>query len=43
MADFRILGVLRHVQRWPALRGRVQTVLHLAADDVEKPPLARST
>jgi hypothetical protein len=43
MADFLILGVLRHVQRWPALREQVQALLHLAADDVEKPPLARST
>jgi|GEM_PF-515201 len=43
MADFLVLGVLRHVQRWPALREQVQAVLHLAADDVEKPPLARST
>jgi len=43
MADFLVLGVLRHVQRWPALREQVQAVLHLAAEDVEKPPLARST
>jgi hypothetical protein len=43
MADFLILGVLRHVQRWPALREQVQAVLHLADDEVEKPPLARST
>jgi len=43
MADFLTLGILRHVQRWPALREQVQAVLHLAADDVEKPPLARST
>jgi hypothetical protein len=43
MADFLTLGVLRHVQRWPALREQVQAVLHLAADEVEKPPLARST
>jgi hypothetical protein len=35
--------VLRHVLRWPALREHVQAVLHLAAEDVEKPPLARST
>jgi hypothetical protein len=43
MADFLALGVLRQVQRWPALREQVQAVLHLAADAVEKPPLARST
>jgi hypothetical protein len=43
MADFLTLGVLRHVQRWPALREQVQAVLHLADDDVERPPLARST
>ena len=43
MADFLILGVLRHVQRWPALREQVQAVLHLAAEEVERPPLARSS
>ena len=43
MADFLVLGVLRHVQRWPALREQVQAVLHLADDAVGKPPLARST
>jgi hypothetical protein len=43
MADFLTLGILRHVPRWPALREPVQAVLHLAAEDVEKPPLARST
>jgi Transposase DDE domain len=43
MADFLILGVLRHVQRWPALREQVQAVLHLAAEEVERPPLTRST
>jgi len=43
MADFLAFGVLRQVQRWPALREQVQAVLHLAADAVEKPPLARST
>jgi len=42
MADFLALGVLRHVQRWPALREQVQAVLRLA-DDVQKPLLARST
>jgi hypothetical protein len=43
MTDFLVLGVLRHVPRWPAKRFQVQAVLHLAADAVEKPPLARST
>jgi hypothetical protein len=43
MADFLTLGVLRHVQRWPALREQVQAVLHLADDEVKRPPLARST